>query len=153
MAQTIGRVQSSKAQLGDNGMTKFAPAVRVGLVILGALLVVAAFVAVLYLGIGTNPPPLQIAVVTRDLPQGEQLKSTDYRVVEQIITAENVRSLITEQDSQVDLLSVDIDMNTYYVWEALANVDARVVCIEYNASFPPSVDFVVPYIHQEPLHN
>ena len=66
-------------------MTKFAPAVRVGLVILGATLVVAAFVAVLYLGIGTNPPPLQIAVVTRDLPQGERLKPTDYRVVEQII--------------------------------------------------------------------
>lgn len=74
-----------------------------------------------------------------------EIATGQLRVVEQIITAENVRSLITEQDSQVDLLSVDIDMNTYYVWEALANVDARVVCIEYNASFPPSVDFVVPY--------
>ena len=66
-------------------MAKFAPTVRIGLVILGAMLVVAAFLAVLYLGIGTNPPPLQIAVVSRDLPQGEQLKTSDFRIVEQII--------------------------------------------------------------------
>lgn len=66
-------------------MAKFAPVVRIGLVILGAMLVVAAFLAVLYLGIGTNPPPLQIAVVSRDLPQGEQLKTSDFRIVEQII--------------------------------------------------------------------
>jgi len=66
-------------------MTKFAPAVRMGLVILGALLVVGAFLAVLYLGIGTNPPPLRVAVVVHDLPQGEMLKAADIRMVDQII--------------------------------------------------------------------
>jgi hypothetical protein len=76
----------------------------------------------------------------------DEIASGQLRVVEQMITAENVASLITAVDREVDLLSIDIDMNTYYIWEALKDVKARVVCIEYNASFPPSVDFVVPYI-------
>jgi hypothetical protein len=76
----------------------------------------------------------------------DEIASGQLRVVEQLITAENVRSLITEADLEIDLLSVDIDMNTFYIWEALKDVKARVVCIEYNASFPPSVDFVVPYV-------
>lgn len=75
-----------------------------------------------------------------------EIASGQLRVVEQLITAENVLSLICDEDREVDLLSIDIDMNTYYVWEALREVKARVVCIEYNASYPPSIDFVVPYV-------
>ncbi len=39
---------------------------------------------------------------------------------------------------ELDLLSIDIDGNDYYVWEALTVLKPRVVVIEYNASwFPP----------------
>jgi hypothetical protein len=76
----------------------------------------------------------------------EEINSGQLRVVEALITAENVQSFLEKEDFTVDLLSIDIDMNTYYVWEALSDVSARAVCIEYNASYPPSVDFIVPYI-------
>lgn len=45
-----------------------------------------------------------------------------------------------------DFLSLDIDLNTYYVWEALLpKVRARVFAIEYNGHIPPGVDWKVDY--------
>ncbi len=61
------------------------PVIRISMVILGVVLVVGAFAAVLTLGIGTNPPPLRIAVIQHDVIIGEHLKQGDFRIVEQII--------------------------------------------------------------------
>jgi len=63
------------------------------------------------------------------------------------ITAENIESLFKSANvpAELDLLSVDIDYNTYYIWEAITNYRPRVVVIEYNAIFPPDVHFVVRY--------
>ena len=61
------------------------PMIRISIVILGVVLVVGAFVAVLTLGIGTNPPPLRIAIIQHDIIVGEHLKQGDFRIVEQII--------------------------------------------------------------------
>jgi len=38
---------------------------------------------------------------------------------------------------EIDLLSIDIDGNDYWVWEALSQVQPRVVVVEYNAVFRP----------------
>ncbi len=46
---------------------------------------------------------------------------------------------------ELDLLSIDIDYNDYWIWRALTVVKPRVVIIEYNASFPPPISLVVPY--------
>ena len=46
---------------------------------------------------------------------------------------------------EVDLLSLDVDQNTYYVWESLGEFKPRVVLIEYNASIPPEIDWKVEY--------
>lgn len=43
-----------------------------------------------------------------------------------------------------DLLSLDIDQHTHAVLRALRR-RARVVCVEYNASIPPSLPLEVPY--------
>jgi hypothetical protein len=45
----------------------------------------------------------------------------------------------------VDLLSIDIDGNDYWIWEAIGAVRPRVVIIEYNAAYPPPVAFVAEY--------
>ena len=79
-------------------MPKLAPVLRVGFVLLGALMVVAAFAGVIFLGIGTNPPPLRIAVVTRDLPRGESLRPGDFRVVEQIIDPRLAQLYVQENE-------------------------------------------------------
>jgi len=43
------------------------------------------------------------------------------------------------------MLSIDIDGNDYWVWEAITCIDPRVVVIEYNAKFPPPLEWIMPY--------
>ena len=54
-----------------------------------------------------------------------------------------VETLIPKKE--IDLLSIDIDGNDYYLFEQLKAVSARVVVIEYNAKFPPPVEWVMKY--------
>ena len=69
------------------------------------------------------------------------------------VTAENIDMLIAGsqvaksagQAGELDLLSIDIDGNDYYVLQAVESVRPRVVVIEYNAKFPPPMDLVPPY--------
>src|SRR6202000_665241 len=63
------------------------------------------------------------------------------------ITAENIESLfdIANPPKERDLLSIDIDYNDYYVWEAITKYKPRVVVIEYNSIFRPDTHFVVQY--------
>jgi hypothetical protein len=46
---------------------------------------------------------------------------------------------------EFDVLSLDVDQNTYYVWEALAGFKPRVVVVEYNAAIPADVEWKVNY--------
>jgi hypothetical protein len=48
-------------------------------------------------------------------------------------------------EGELDLLSIDIDGNDYWVWEATEGVSPRVVVIEYNASFGRASSVTVPY--------
>lgn len=41
-----------------------------------------------------------------------------------------------------DLLSIDIDGCDYHVWRAVRRLRPKVVCIEFNPSIPPGVEFV-----------
>ena len=63
------------------------------------------------------------------------------------VTRENAASLLNQLGvpAEFDLLSIDIDQNTYYVWEALHGHRPRVVAIEYNAALPPDLDWKVVY--------
>lgn len=63
------------------------------------------------------------------------------------ITAENIEQLFSSQDvpKELDLLSIDIDRNDYYVWKAIEAYKPRVVVIEYNGNYPPGIEWVVEY--------
>ena len=43
---------------------------------------------------------------------------------------------------EIDLLSIDIDGNDYYVWESMAEPSAKVVVVEFNPTVPNDVVFV-----------
>ena len=66
---------------------------------------------------------------------------------ESLVTAENINALIGQGglSGEIDLLSIDIDCNDYWVWKAVDTVDPRVVVIEYNATLRPPMALVVPY--------
>jgi hypothetical protein len=63
------------------------------------------------------------------------------------ITAENINGLISHGGLRgpIDLLSIDIDNNDYWVWKAIDVIEPRVVVIEYNATLRPPLSLVVPY--------
>ena len=63
------------------------------------------------------------------------------------ITAENVNALVSSHGAvgPVDLLSLDIDGNDYWVWKALDCIQPRVVVLEFNGSCGPDRSVSMSY--------
>ena len=63
------------------------------------------------------------------------------------ITRENIDTVLEKNGEQgeIDFLSIDVDGNDYYIWEAISHITPRVVCIEYNGKLPPDCEWVMPY--------
>ncbi len=63
------------------------------------------------------------------------------------ITPETVNDLLTQHGmtGEVDLLSVDVDGNDYWVWQAVTACTSRVVVLEYNSMFGPDRAVTIPY--------
>jgi hypothetical protein len=53
------------------------------------------------------------------------------------ITRENINTLLREPafGEDVGLLSIDIDGNDYWIWEAIQSIRPRIVIVEYNSLF------------------
>jgi hypothetical protein len=68
-------------------------------------------------------------------------------VKQAFITSENINSLLLEHGAleEIDLLSIDLDGNDFWVWQALTVVNPRVVVIEYNATFGFERALTIPY--------
>jgi hypothetical protein len=74
------------------------------------------------------------------------VRSGALKIVQLLATKDNVRSVILHHvgSTTIDFLSVDVDYNTSHIWRAI-DLPHRVACIEYNASYAPSVEWEVPY--------
>jgi hypothetical protein len=79
--------------------------------------------------------------------QGEISWRHDLTAKAAFITRENINDLIVEAGFRgpVGILSIDIDGNDYWVWEAIAVVNPAIVIVEYNAVFGPDRAACVPY--------
>ena len=79
------------------------------------------------------------------------IKEGRLKVVNAFITRENIEELLLKnrnsqaQNSMPDFLSIDIDGNDWYVWEAIKALKPRLVCIEYNGKFPPDCNWKQAY--------
>lgn len=69
------------------------------------------------------------------------------RIVQSFITAENIEQLLLDGriSGEIDLLSIDLDGNDYWIWKAIQKISPRVVVIEYNASIDPNWSVTVKY--------
>ena len=65
----------------------------------------------------------------------------------EFVTAENIDDILSKYDvpHTPDLLSLDIDYNTYWVWKAIKKIHPRVVVVEYNSQFLPTESKAVEY--------
>lgn len=71
----------------------------------------------------------------------------DVEVVCTFLDRDNLEPIIVDHGipKEIDFLSLDVDGNDYWLWEALNCVSPRVACIEYNAGIGPSLSWTVPY--------
>jgi hypothetical protein len=69
------------------------------------------------------------------------------KLIEASVTAENAAALIARElrSPQIDLLSIDVDRNTYHIWAALDALKPRAAVIEYNAMFPADLAWIAEY--------
>lgn len=67
------------------------------------------------------------------------------KCVQACVTSDNIEELFQthEVPRDLDLLSIDIDGNDYWVWKAVQNWKARVVVIEYNGYYRPPIRWVM----------
>ena len=76
------------------------------------------------------------------------LSTKQLTAINAFITVENINMLIGKEgniNGEIDLLSIDIDGNDYWVWEKITCVQPRVVVIECNPKFPPPCEWVMEY--------
>jgi hypothetical protein len=86
----------------------------------------------------------------------------DLTAVARFITPENINATVEEAgfSGRLGLLSIDVDGNDYWIWEALTAVDPAIVIVEYNGIFggreavtiPYQVDFVRQKAHYSYLY-
>jgi hypothetical protein len=76
-------------------------------------------------------------------------ENKDIGLYREFVTVENIGRILKKYtvSLEVDLLSVDIDFNDYYVLEQILKLGYRpkVIVCEYNASHPPTENKVVKY--------
>jgi hypothetical protein len=75
------------------------------------------------------------------------IKNWRLTVVNAFIRKSNINELIEMGgiSGDVDLLSIDIDGNDYWVWQEIKCINPRVVVIEYNAKFPSNFEWIMEY--------
>lgn len=68
------------------------------------------------------------------------------RTINSVVTPDNVEELFAGAGvpPEPDLLSIDVDGQDYWIWEALNAFRPRVVVIEYNALLPPGRQLAQP---------
>jgi hypothetical protein len=78
--------------------------------------------------------------------QIEGIVSADSNVKQEFITKENINDLFKKYKvpTNVDLVSIDIDGNDYWVWKEL-NYEPNVVLIEYNSNFAVGEKYALKY--------
>lgn len=92
-------------------------------------------------------------IIDADRPSMENLRKQtmywryDITSVAAFITRDNINDLFRQNgfSGEIGLLSIDIDGNDYWVWEAIDSVDAEIVVAEYNSLFGPDLAVSVPY--------
>jgi hypothetical protein len=63
------------------------------------------------------------------------------------ITRDNINTLISQSglSGDIGLLSIDIDGNDFWIWEAITCINPRIFICEYNSLFGSKAQVTIPY--------
>ncbi len=73
--------------------------------------------------------------------------ASNLKAVALFVTVENINALLTTQGitGDIGLLSIDVDGNDYWLWQAISAIRPRIVVCEYNSFLGSRRPLVVPY--------
>ena len=76
-----------------------------------------------------------------------EMRDGRLKLIEAAAAVENIAELLLGSFTapEFDLLSIDLDRNTYHIWAALDALRPRVAIIEYNALFPSDLVWIAEY--------
>jgi len=99
-----------------------------------------------YDGVLIDGEPERIAWAERFYARHPDTKERPPRIVESFLTRENVNDVVRAAglEGEVDVLSIDVDGNDYWLWEALECVQPRFVVVEAHPELGLD-DYVAPY--------
>jgi len=94
-------------------------------------------------GMVIDGDPGHIAYIRKDPIYWRQ----DLTAVASFVTKDNINGLFAENGftGEIGILSIDIDGNDYWVWDAIHIVNPVVVIVEYNSVFGNSHAISIPY--------
>jgi hypothetical protein len=73
--------------------------------------------------------------------------ASNLKAVHSFITKDNINELLVSNGAigDIGLLSIDIDGNDYWIWEAINVITPRIIICEYNSHFGPTALVSTPY--------
>lgn len=77
----------------------------------------------------------------------DNVKIVNVKAINAFLTTENIENTIIESGlpPNIDILSIDVDGNDYWLWDRIHYLSPRIVIIEYNASLGNVVSWATPY--------
>lgn len=71
----------------------------------------------------------------------------DLNAINSFITRDNINPILKEnvKETDIGLLSIDIDGNDYWIWKAIEVIKPRIVICEYNSVFGNEYFITIPY--------
>jgi len=75
---------------------------------------------------------------------GAVISSGQLSFLHTFVTLENLQTCLADVPSDLDFVGIDVDGNDYYLLEAM-NLRPKVICVEYNAKFPPGMSLAQRY--------
>ena len=76
-------------------------------------------------------------------------KVNNLKLLNIFVTKKNINQILKKYSGkEIDLLSIDIDGNDFWIWKTINCVKPRLVVIEYNSFFGPTLSYTIPYNHK-----
>lgn len=94
-------------------------------------------------GVMLEADPLRAAAAEKLVRRMLKGRGNRIQVRRVLVTPDNIDALLG--DSELGVLSIDVDGMDYWLWKAVHSTRPRLVVIEYNASFGPEAALTIPY--------
>ena len=73
-------------------------------------------------------------------------KIKNLKLLNIFVTKKNINQILKKYSGkEIDLLSIDIDGNDFWIWKAINYIKPRLVIIEYNSFFGPNISATIKY--------